>query len=185
MTAYLMVSDSSNKPGIIESGGDRKCIEALVNFVLSRLKPNCRLQVPLPLTPTAMGTLLETKLPHMAHPVEEAEGVGHQMMRINDLRVFFQQIEGYLRTMSQDIDADLTISCTDNHEPVTLSLHKGQVEISSKHDADSFSFSRRELTQIIFGNRNSNQSIELSGLAREILPQLFPFYFPVWELDHS
>ena len=185
VSGYVTVSESSNKPGLIESGGDRMSVESLVNFVLKTLPENSSIQVPLPLTHTQMGKLLETKMPNMSHPVEEAKGVGHQMVRINDLRLFLEQIIGHLQIMSKNLKKDLSIYCDESQEPVTIGLNKGSVEISSKKASDTIRLSRRDLTKVIFGSHHSNKSVDLSGAAKGILQQLFPYYFPVWELDHS
>jgi hypothetical protein len=185
VSGYVTVSESSNKPGLIESGGDRMSVESLVNFVLKTLPENGSIQVPLPLTHTQLGGLLETKMPNMSHPVEEAKGVGHQMMRINDLRLFLEQIIGHLQIMSKNLKNDLSIYCDESQEPVTIGLNKGSVKISSKKASDTIRLSRRDLTKVIFGSHHSNKSVDLSGPAEDILKQLFPYYFPVWELDHS
>jgi len=185
VSGYVTVSESSNKPGLIESGGDRMSVESLVNFVLKTLPENSSIQVPLPLTHTQIGELLETKMPNMSHPVEEAKGVGHQMVRINDLRLFLEQIIGHLQIMSKNLKTDLSIYCDESQEPVTIGLNKGSVEISSKKASDTIRLSRRDLTKVIFGSHHSNKSVDLSGAAEDVLQQLFPYYFPVWELDHS
>jgi hypothetical protein len=44
---------------------------------------------------------------------------------------------------------------------------------------------RRELTQLIFGAHPAAKPVECSGMTGEILQTIFPFYVPIWELDHS
>ena len=185
LAAYAMVSESSNKPGLIESGGDPRGIEALVHFVLRERGPDRNLQVPVPLTPTALGALLEERMPGTSRPVEEADGVGRQMMRVNSLRALLEQTGGYLASRSAGIDADLSVSCRETGETFTLGLHDGQVELSSRPAADRIELTQRELSRLVFGAHPGVGPVELTGLAAEVLPRLFPFYFPVWELDHS
>ena len=44
---------------------------------------------------------------------------------------------------------------------------------------------RRELAQLIFGPHPAAKPVECSGVTGEILRTIFPFYVPIWELDHS
>ena len=41
------------------------------------------------------------------------------------------------------------------------------------------------MAQLIFGGHPSCEPPDLPAGAADLLGRLFPFYFPVWELDHS
>ena len=50
---------------------------------------------------------------------------------------------------------------------------------------EKIELSRRQLTRLIFGAHPAADPIQPGGKVGEILEKIFPFYFPVWELDHS
>ena len=48
-----------------------------------------------------------------------------------------------------------------------------------------FDREKLELAQLVFGSHPALEKVESAGPAGEILAQVFPYYFPIWELDHS
>lgn len=184
IAAYLTYGHSMNKPGLIEAGGDVRGIESLVRHVLQEGYFEHDTQVVIPLTPTGLGRVLEASLPGSDRPVEEAVGVGFQMNRINDLQKFFTGIQGHLRERSAGINGEVCLVCSDSGETVSLRFHDGDVSVSSDPLLDRVVLTRRQLTQLIFGSHTSLSPVSIEGSAKELLDRLFPYYFPVWELDH-
>ena len=75
--------------------------------------------------------------------------------------------------------------CRESDEAVTLKFADGNVEISGGDSAERLVLGRRQLAQLIFGHFHKDEPIRCQGQAGEILQRIFPFYFPMWELDHS
>ncbi len=106
------------------------------------------------------------------------------MMWINSLEMFLQRIRGYLSRRSVEVRRDVCVECTDSGETVTLHLDDGIVKISKEASSDKIVMTRRQLTQFIFGPYPYLHPLSLSGQGGAILANIFPFCFPVWELDH-
>ena len=138
-----------------------------------------------PLVPSNLGQLIEGKKPGSAHPIEEAKGVGYQMMRVNSLEKLLSQIKHHLRSRSAGLHGIICLVCRETDETVTLRLRDGEVDLSTKRLAETVVLTRRELTQLIFGSHPAAPSLEFSGAMGEILNTIFPVYVPIWELDHS
>ena len=185
LVSYLMVGEGVNKPGLVEGGGDPEGLEALVRRVLTERVSGQEIQALAPLTPSGLGGLLQTKVPGSRQPIEAAKGVGYQMMRINNLEKLLRQIGNHLRRKSSGVRGDLCLVCSDNGEAVTLRFRDGDADVSSGRSGEQVVLSRRQLAQLIFGPHPATRPFEAEGRAGEILQQVFPFYFPIWELDHS
>ena len=185
MVAYLMFGEGVNKPGLIEGGGDIAGLETLIRHVLLERKTDSEIQVLLPLIPTNLGQLIEGKKPGSGRPIEAAKGVGYQMMRINSLEKLLRQIEHHLRNKSAGLRGEVCLVCRETNEAVTLKFRDGDVGLSTERSAEAVVLSRRQLTQLIFGAHPAAKPVECSGVAGEILQTIFPFYVPIWELDHS
>jgi len=184
VAAYLICGHSINKPGLIEAGGDSNAIESLVNYVLKEALFVSETQVVVPLTPTGLRQVLEAAKPMSARPVEEAAGIGFQMHRINSLEKFLKSIQTHLRSKSTEMEGDICLVCTDSGETVSLSFNRGNVSISTDPLPNKILLSRRQLTQLIFGSYLSLPPVPLDRPSKLLLEQIFPYYFPIWELDH-
>jgi GNAT superfamily N-acetyltransferase len=184
VAAYLVHGHSMNKPGLIEAGGDRDAIGFLVRHVLEQGLFQKETQVVVPLSPTALAQVMEAAKPGSARPVEEAAGVGFQMHRINSLEGLLTNIQGHIRDRSAGLEGAVCLVCTDSGETVTVSLSNESVSISTQPLPNPVRLSRRQLTQLIFGSHPALPPIPLEGPARKLLEQIFPYYLPVWELDH-
>lgn len=182
--AYLVFGESVNKPGLIEGGGDSKGLVALVGYVLGE-RISDDIQVWASLTSSALGTLLEKKKPGTARPVEEGKGAGYQMMRINSLEKLLRRIQHHLTKRSAGLEGEICLVCEETDECVSLAFRNGTVELSSERGTEPIVLSRRELAQLIFGGYAALEPLSLSPAADGILEQLFPYYFPIWGLDHS
>ena len=185
VAAYLMFGEGVNKPGIIEGGGDITGLETLVRHVLLEREADSEIQVLLPLVPSNLGQLIEAKKPGSGRRIEEAKGVGYQMMRVNSLEKLLRQIEHHLRSRSTGLHGIICLVCRETDEAVTLRFRDGEVDLSTKRLTEAVILTRRELTQLIFGSHPAAPSLEFSGAAGEILNTIFPVYVPIWELDHS
>lgn len=185
VVAYLMFGEGVNKPGLIEGGGEIVGLETLVRHVLLERQDDAEIQVLLPLVPSNLGQLIEGKKSGSGHPIEAAKGVGYQMMRVNRLEKLLRQIEHHLRSKSAGLHGEACLVCRETDEAVTLKFHDGDVDLSTERLTDPVVLTRRQLTQLIFGAHPTAQPVKCSGLTGEILKTIFPFYVPIWELDHS
>ena len=185
MVAYLMFGEGANKPGLIEGGGDVEGLETLVRHVLLERAADSEIQVLLPLIPSSLGQLIEEKKPGSGRPIEEAKGVGYQMMRVNSLEKLLRQIENHIRSRSAGLRGEVCLVCRETDEAVTLKFRAGDVDLSTERLEEGVVLTRRQLTQLIFGAHPAAKPVEYSGVTGEILQTIFPFYVPIWELDHS
>ena len=185
VAAYLMFGEGINKPGLIEGGGDISGLETLVKHVLLERSDDSEIQVLLPLVPSGLGQLMEERKPGSGLPIEAAKGVGYQMMRVNSLEKLLRQIENHIRLKSAGLRGAICLACRETGEVVTLKFRDGEVDFSTDRLTEAVVLTRRQLTQLIFGAHPAVQSVEFSGVTGEILNTIFPFYVPIWELDHS
>ncbi len=185
MVAYLMFGEGVNKPGLIEGGGDVEGLETLVRHVLLERAADSEIQVLLPLIPSSLGQLIEEKKPGSGRPIEEAKGVGYQMMRVNSLEKLLRQIENHIRSRSAGLRGEVCLVCRETDEAVTLKFCDGDVDLLTERLEETVVLTRRQLTQLIFGAHPAAKPVEYSGVTGEILQTIFPFYVPIWELDHS
>lgn len=185
VVAYLTFGQGVNKPGLIEGAGDTAGLEVLVRHRLLESSSDSEIQVLLPLVLTNLGELIEKKKPGSGRPIEEASGVGYQMMRINSLEKLLRQIEHHLRSKSVGIRGEVCLVCQETDEAVTLRFRDGDVDLSTERSAEALVLTRRQLTQLIFGSHPAAKPVGISGKTGKILQTIFPFYVPIWELDHS
>ena len=183
--AYLVLGEGTNKPGLIEGGGSVEALECLVRHVLEEQRSDRPVQALVPLTQTSLGALLDEKKSGAARPIEEAAGVGYQMMRVNSLEKLLRGIANHLRRSSAEVDGAVRLVCKESGEQVTLKFRRGAMDLSNEEAAEPVVLTRRELARLIFGSHPAAKAVELPGQAGAILRHVFPYYFPVWELDHS
>lgn len=184
VAAYLVYGHGMNKPGLIEAFGDRDAIGFLIRHILEQGLFENETQVVVPLTPTALTQVMEAAKPASARPVEEATGVGFQMHRINSLEGLLTSIQGHLCGKSVGLEGAVSLVCKDSGDTVTLSLNNGSVSVSTQPLPNRVTLSRRQLTQLIFGSYPGLPPVPLQGPEKILLEQIFPYYLPVWELDH-
>ena len=184
VAAYLTYGHSMNKPGMVEAGGDVGGIETLVRHVLQEGYFEHETQVVVPRIPTGLGRVLEGAKPGSGRPVEEGAGIGFQMHRINDLERFLGGIRGHLRERAGGLEGEVCLVCSDSGKTVSLRFSGGDVSVSSDPRPDRVVLTRRQLTQLVFGSHGSLPSVTIEGPARALLNRVFPYYVPLWELDH-
>lgn len=184
VAAYLIFGEGINKPGIIEAGGSTAAVESILNTLLKD-PPHKEIEAQVPFTPTTLGKILQSKKLQTRLPIEQAKGHGYQMMRINSMDKFFRKITNYLNRKSAQLQGNICLVCKESGETVTLKLNKGCVDISNEPLLGKLILTRRQLAQLIFGHHPKAKPVTTNGKAGKILKKLFPFYFPVWQLDHS
>ena len=81
LTAYLVFGKAMNKPGLIEGGGSVAALESLARYALGQQTTDQGAQAVVPLAPTALKQILDTKVPGARCPIEEADGVGARTRR--------------------------------------------------------------------------------------------------------
>lgn len=184
-TGYLTVGEGVNKPGLIEAGGSTKALESLIGHVLRQRGSGRGVQALLPLTPTSLGQLVTAKMPGRRRPIEEADGVGHQMMRVNDLELLLRRMEHHLRQRSVGLCGDLCLVCEETGQGCTIQFRSGDVHLIPERTANPMVLTRRQLAQLIFGAHPTVEPVKCDGPAGEIVQRVFPYHVPIWELDHS
>ena len=107
------------------------------------------------------------------------------MMRVNSLEKLLRQIENHIRSRSAGLRGEVCLVCRETEEAVTLKFCDGDVNLSTERLEEAVVLTRRQLTQLIFGAHPAAKPVEYSGVTGEILQTIFPFYVPIWELDHS
>ena len=182
--AYLVVGEGFNKPGLIEGGGDPAALESLVRQALDGLAPGDATQAPVPLTSSPLGRLMDARKPDARRPVEEGAGIGCQMMRVNSVAGLMNAMRGHLRRRSAGLDAELSLFCPDTGETVGLIFRNGAVEIGPGRREDAVELSRRDVACLVFGPHRAANPVEIDGPAGDVLRAVFPYYLPIWELDH-
>ena len=185
VSAYLSFGEGVNKPGIIEAGGCRDALESLLRHTLLTHGKTQEIHAVVPLTATVLSNLLEEKKSSGRYPVEEADGVGPQMMRINSLGGLLRGITHFFESRSAGLNAEMRLVCGETGESVTIKLNDGTVEFSDESLPNEVVLSRRDLTKLIFGPYVSDQPLNCDEDTGKALRTVFPYYFPIWELDHS
>ena len=183
VAAYLTVGAGTNKPGLIEAGGTAEGLEALLKHILSARDQ--QIQALVSMTPSVLEKVIETRKPGSGHPIEEAAGIGFQMMRLNNLEKLLRSSVSFLREKSAGLRGDLTLNCSDATENFTIHFRDGEVDFSNAPGAAQVFLTRRQWIQLIFGPHPSHAPPLIEGAAGELLEQIFPFYLPIWDLDHS
>ncbi len=173
--AYLCVSRSSNKPGIIEAGGDSDGVETLVHHALASLADDNPVTVHTSLCPTVLYELMHAKV------ADRRGGSGENtMLRINDIPGFLGRIAPWLERRNAGTDASVSIRVTDADQTVSLDFRGGRLSIGTERRTQHLELTRLELTSAVFGPHPASPF-----QTPPPLDLLFPFYFPIAVLDRS
>ena len=183
LVAYLTFGWSTNKPGIIESGGLTEGIETLIKHFLENEIPDENTQALVPLHKTTMGELLNSKKPKARLPIEEADGMGYQMNRINNMEVLLKSMSKYFQIKSIKLNTSFSISLKETNETIGVSLNNGKVEISTRKQSRHINLTRRNLVQLIFGSHPNIPQIDIDHDTKKIFDAIFPYHFTIWPLD--
>ena len=122
-------------------------------------------------TPTAMKNLLDRMSAGEKLPLEESPAIGQQMIRINDVTDFLTKIQGFLKENLSKIEG-------------TISLFWGNLRFLDQQAENNASLSRREITRFVFGSHPTADPIELPAPLKQVSEKIFPYYFPIWDIDH-
>ncbi|MDD9989694.1 MAG: GNAT family N-acetyltransferase [Spirochaetaceae bacterium] len=189
LRAYLVLGAGTNKPGIIEATGDPVAVEHLLHHVLgSRAGGEPAQVVPPPARPDGIPSTLSAVIAGRGAgrriTLEEAAGVGLQMMRLFSLTRFLQAIYGYLRQAAvSGVEGALTLGCREDGQAVRVRLAGGGASVEQAAPAAAQMLGRRQLVQVLFGHHPGDEPpplVDDTGLAAA----LFPYRLPLWELDH-
>ena len=179
LVAYLTFGWSTNKPGIIESGGLTEGIETLIKHFLENEIPDENTQALVPLHKTTMGELLNSKKPKARLPIEEADGMGYQMNRINNMEVLLKSMSKYFQIKSIKLNTSFSISLKETNETIGVSLNNGKVEISTRKQSRHINLTRRNLVQLIFGSHPNIPQIDIDHDTKKIFDAIFPYHFTI------
>ena len=183
LIAYLTFGWSTNKPGIIESGGITEGIETLIKHFLENEMSDENTQALVPLHKTTMGELLNSKKPKARLPIEEADGMGYQMNRINNMEVLLKSMSKYFQIKSIKLNTSFSISLKETNETIGVSLNNGKVVISTRKQSRHINLNRRNLVQLIFGSHPNIPQIDIDHDTKKIFDAIFPYHFTIWPLD--
>ena len=106
------------------------------------------------------------------------------MIRINSLDLLLRSIEGHLRSRAASLSGAVALECTETGERVALEFRDGEVRFVDDAPAAE-RVAERQLVQLVFGGHPSCEPLDLPEKAADLLAPVFPFYFPIWELDRS
>lgn len=173
--AYLCVSRSSNKSGIIEAGGDAPGVETLVHHALRLLDDDETVTVHTSLCRTVLHELMEARVADRRGSSGE-----NMMLRINDIPGFFNRIAPWIARRNADRDLSVSIHVTDADQTVSLDFRNGKLTVGSDRRPPHLELTRLELTSVVFGPHPDRPFETPSPLDR-----LFPVYFPIAVLDRS
>ncbi len=184
IAGYMVYGNGSNKSGIIETEGSIKAVETILHNYFAH-NPQKSTQVLLPLFQSKIEDILKSRLPTFEpQPIELADSGGFMMIRINSLIDFINGITKYLDKKAADIEGSFSLKCKDTQEIVTVTLTNGKSHISGESSKNVLELTRRQLTQLFFGSHPNIKTPKFDPYTK-ILSNLFPYYFHIWELDHS
>ena len=173
--AYLMVSEAINKPGLIEGGGGERGLETLLHHALLARGNDEEVRAYAYLTPSVLGDLLERAMPERREPWDD-----QMMIRINRVREFLEKIRSWLERRRSKEQPSFSIEVSDADELISLEFRERGLHLGQRRLPRHVSLSRRQLTSVIFGEHLARR-VPIPAAFRG----LFPFYFPIWMLDHS
>ena len=183
LIAYLTFGWSTNKPGIIESGGLPEGIETLIKYFLDNEMTDENTQALVPLHKTTMGELLNSKKPNARLPIEEANGMGYQMNRINNMEILLKSMRKYFQIKSTKLSTSFSLSLEETNETIGVSLNNGKVDISTRKQSRHINLNRKNLVQLIFGSHPSTPQLDIGHDIKKIFDSIFPYQFTIWPLD--
>ena len=174
-TGYLIVSGSGNKPGLIEAGGTVEAVETLYSHALRKLPEGAQVRSYDPLSGSTAGRLLERKLPGRRQLTTKS-----MMIRINCPLAFLRKIRPWLERRIGSRRDEFSIRVTDAAEQISFRYAKEGLTLGRERLDRHYELTRRELTSLVFGP-HPVRGQETAGIETP----LFPFYFPLWQLDQS
>ncbi len=172
---YLMISSASNKHGLVEAGGTVSALETLLQHALSGLKPEESIEAYDNLTRTELGAVLQGNFSDRRLVYEKS-----MMIRINQPTGFLRRIAPWIESRNGGVSREFSLNITDAQEQISFRFSESGLQLGEERFANHLETTRRELTSWVFGAHPARPSSRPN-----ILSRLFPFYFPIWQLDQS
>lgn len=173
--AYLAISASTNKPGVVEAAGDRDALETLCHHAIAGRGDEQDVPVYIPLCQTAFADLMHDRLGDRRRPGNE-----NQVFRINNATAFLRRLAPWLERQNGGRAASLSIGVDDPDETVSLDFQEGGLAIGAERRSEHIELTRCQLASAVFGPHRERPFDAPPPLAR-----LFPFDFPITILDRS
>ena len=147
VAAYLVESRATNKPGLLEAGGEPGAISGLVGRVLANLGPGQSIDLHAGFAPDGLPGVVAAALPGMAPAPYE----GNVMLRLNDPAGFLRGIRGWLAALRPADRRSVSVRVTDAEVTVSLEWRPFGLAVGSRELPDHVELTRRELTSVLFG----------------------------------
>jgi GNAT superfamily N-acetyltransferase len=176
VAAYLLESRATNKPGLLEAGGDPAAIGGLVRHVLERLAAGQQIDLHVGFAPDGLAAVAGRALPNVAPAPYE----GNMMLRLNDPAGFLRGIRGWLAGLRSADSRSVSIGVADAGVTVSLEWRAFGLAVGSRRLPEHVELTRRELTSILFGSHP-----ERPVGVPESLAWLPRFRVPIPVLDRS
>ncbi|MFH0965627.1 MAG: GNAT family N-acetyltransferase [Planctomycetota bacterium] len=173
---YLLVSRAVNKPGLLEAGGKTPAVETLVNHALAELEDGATLSAHANLTPSVLGDAVDRRMRDRRQP----GAGGNMMIRINDARGFMGKISSRLVARNAGAARRFSIAISGTKERMSFEFSRGTLTLGDEFIEPHLEMTLREFTGVVFG-AHAERPAPMSAA----LEELFPFYFPLFMLDHS
>lgn len=173
--AYLVVSAASNKPGLIEGGGNTDGLQSLLHQALEQIPRDESVYAYGYGTPSVLGDLLERTLGERGEPLP-----GNMMIRINRPGRFFARICPWLTQKAGSRTDSVSLKVSDTEETISFTFSGQCLHLGTERQTQHAEVTRQELTSLVFGEHLVRR-VEMPRMAGN----LFPLYFPIWVLDSS
>ncbi|MSP14242.1 MAG: GNAT family N-acetyltransferase [Chloroflexi bacterium] len=185
--AYLVTSLATNKPGLVEGGGDVHGLETLVAHALEHWpgEPEAIRGYGY-LVPSTLGDLLEHTIGERRQP-----GPGNMMIRLNNPRRFLEKIKPWLEKRYSGAEGAISFEIREPNvagaasDIISWEFKAGRLRFGQEQQEFHTVLSRRDFTSVLFGEHLARRvTLPKFGQANH-LRDIFPFYFPLWILDTS
>lgn len=175
IVAYLCLSTSSNRPGVLEAGGEQIGLETLIYHTLGRLEPEGELNFRTYIWPTNLDELLTTRMPDRRNSSGD-----QQMFRIVNVPRFLRAIQPLIEKNNGGKSHAFSIGLQESGEVISLDLSSRGLKIGNGRRNPHIELSLLELTAAIFG-ANAARPYQ----PPEPLCHLFPIDIRYSALDQS
>ena len=148
VAAYLLVSRATNKPGLLEAGGDADTVEGLVRHALERLGPDETIDLQEGFAPGVLDTVADRALAAVA-PTPFG---GNMMVRLNDPIGYLRAVRPWLAQAGASIADATSVDVTDANLTVSIEPRPFGMAIGVRRLDRHVELTRRELTSVLFGS---------------------------------
>jgi hypothetical protein len=176
LAGYLLESRATNKPGVLESGGEPAAIEGLLRSVLERLPEGASIDMQVRFAPDPLAAIAAERLADRSPTPYD----GNMMLRLNDPLAFLRGIRGWLAARRPDAAPSISIRVPDAGQTVSLAWRAFGVSIGEDTLPEHVELSRRDLTSVVFGS-HPDRPVEVP----EPLRWWPRFHVPIPVLDRS